>query len=92
MIICAAVKFHIDKTNMDVVIPCRRHYEAFAIMHDLGFSNGHDCHHIDDGFIDHKSNFLSREEAYNHAIECGQLSATTRQNINNGILFSEDIY
>jgi len=91
MIICAAVKFHIDETNQDVVIPCLRHHYAYEIIHDLGFKV-YNCHQIEEGFIDHKNNFLTREEAYTHAIQCGQLSATVRQYINNNTLYSEDLY
>lgn len=92
MIICAAVKFHIDETDSDVVIPCLRHHYAFEIIRDLGFEPKTGYKELEEGFITHENKFLNRTEAYHHAINCGQLSATVRMNINNDILFSEDIY
>ena len=92
MILCAAVKFHIEKTDKDVVIPCRRHYEAFNIIRDIGFDPKEGYTVVEQGFIDTKSNFLTRKEAYHHACECGQLSNTVLVNIHNEILFSEDLY
>ncbi len=92
MIICAAVKFYIPSTGQTVVVPCWRYHYAYELIRDLGFEPHQGYEKIEDGFINHKNEFLSRTEAYNHAIECGQLSATTRDTINNGVLFSEDIY
>lgn len=39
------------------------------------------------GFIDDKGNFLSRKEAYYHAIECGQIKAGGTE-----CLVSEDLW
>lgn len=92
MIICAAVKFQIVGGN-EVVIPCLRHHHAYEIMRDLGFKPL-ELNRLEEGFIDHKNNFLNREEAYRHAIDCGQLSAIVRnqKNMANDDLFSEDLY
>lgn len=37
MILCAAVKFHINKTNEDVVLCAARHWGSFAQLKKLGF-------------------------------------------------------
>ena len=92
MIICAAVKFYIPATKQNVVIPCWRHHCAYEIIRDLGFKPHEGYEEVEDGFINHKNEFLNRQEAYHHAIECGQLSATVRDTINNETLFSEDLY
>lgn len=92
MLICAAVKFHIEKTDQNVIIPCLRHHYAYEIIRDLGFNPRDGYTVIEEGFIDNKNNFLNRKEAYVHAIECGQLSATVRHNIKDNTLYSEDLY
>lgn len=96
MIICAAVKIHMIKEDKDVIIHCMRHHYAFEILRDLGISI-HDYEHTatEDGFINHKGEFLTRREAYDHAVECGQLCAQMRHDIQeNGHLelFSEDLW
>lgn len=92
MILCAAVKFHIDKTDADVVIPCWRHYCAYDILKDLGFGPKEGYTKIADGFLNHRGEFMTREEAYHHGCECGQLSDTVKRNVTRDELFSEDLY
>ena len=49
----------------------------------------------EEGFINHRGEFLTRDEAYNHAIECGQIPAELRHlkaQRNETALFSEDLY
>ena len=92
MILCAAVKFHIDATNKDVVVVCRRHCDAFAMLRDMGYEPKKGYKVVEQGFIKTDGSFLCREEAYAHAINCGQLSETTKLNLCSGHLFSEDLY
>jgi hypothetical protein len=73
MILAAAIKFHIDKTDKDVVLCGARHGDVFMQLDLLGFRPREGYTEIAQGFIDHKNNFLTREEAYEHAKMCGQL-------------------
>lgn len=97
MIICAALKIRNDNAYCGyTVVPCWRHVEGYAIIQNL-------CPGIDEsvfnsaeeGFIDNNNNFLTREEAYAHALNCGQLSYEVRRlktESNEEMLFSEDLY
>ena len=96
MIICAALKVnHSDfKPEGYLIIPCWRHSEGYRILYDL-VGNKYTQSIITEGFIDNKNNFLNRYDAFNHAIETGQLSAVTRQykrEKHEIMLFSEDLY
>ena len=87
MILCAALKLN------DVIIPCHRHHNGYEILHELGVKNYRG--NIEEGFITTKNEFLNRKDAFNHAIECGQLSAVTRQYKREKFeteLYSEDLY
>ena len=47
------------------------------------------------GFIDHRGLFLDRLQAFQHAIECGQINASTAQfkkERHEDELYSEDLY
>ena len=99
MILCAAVKFHINKTNEDVVLCAVRHCGSFAQLKKLGFQPQKGYSEIQQGFIDHMGNFLTREEAWIHAKECGQLSSRIIQERENSDLvtdlpelYSEDLW
>lgn len=97
MILCAAIKFHIEKTNRDVVLPCWRHAEAYKILRDLGFDAKDGYKEIEQGFITTSNKFLDRKAAWDHAIYCGQVNQTTQwykedYEISPFELFSEDIY
>jgi hypothetical protein len=92
MILCAAVKIHVDATGKDVVIPCRRHCDAFHILRDMGFEPKQGYKTIAQGFITTSGMFLDRKQAYRHAVSCGQLSDTVMRNVLNEELFSEDLY
>ena len=95
MIICAAIKIQIEGLDHETIIPCRRHGDAFHILKDLGFTPKVKYKEIAQGFINHKGEFLDRKEAYIHALECGQLSATTREckrTNRETELYSEDLY
>ena len=95
MIVCAAIKIRFVDFKDEVVeltICGHRHGDCFCTINHL------DKKHVqwsEQGFIDHRGEFLKRKEALKHAIECGQLSATQRyyreeNNINE--LYSEDLY
>ena len=95
MIICAAIKIkYVDsKDNIQQLTICgHRHSNCFRIKHRL--DNKH-TQWSEEGFINHKDEFLDRKEALKHALECGQLSATTRKfkkEQNEDELYSEDLY
>ena len=90
MILCAAIKLYVGE---EIIVPCRRHREGHEMLRKL-------CTHIPsffldaavDGFIDTAGQFYTREEAYHHAIMCGQLSDTAQRSITRDMLFSEDLY
>ena len=97
MVICAALKV-IDPNapfgHDEVVVPCLRHCDGFAMLHklcpDKMLHRG-----ATQGFIDHTGRFMTREEAYEHAVLYGQLSAEIRKlkdQRNSTELFSEDLY
>ena len=73
MILAAAIKFHIDKTDEDVVLCGCRHSDIFKQLKSLGFDPKKGYKEIEQGFITNKNKFLTREEAYVHAITCGQV-------------------
>lgn len=74
MILASAIKFNILQTGQDVVLCGARHADILRQLEPLGFSPRSGYVEIEQGFIDHCSNFLSREEALEHAHKCGQLS------------------
>lgn len=75
MILAAAIKYHIDKTDEDVVLCGCRHGDIFVQLKGLGFGPRKGYKELEQGFIDHNGNFLDRKQALAHAIECGQLSS-----------------
>lgn len=75
MILASAIKFHIDETNEDVVLCGARHGDVFQQLEALGFEPRKGYTELEQGFIDHNNNFLTREEAYEHAKMCGQICA-----------------
>lgn len=95
MIISAAMKIvHDDLPYGELVVPCLRHGDGYYIIATLG-EHKYGAKYVIEGFIDNKNNFLDREEAYKHALDCGQLSATTREwkrSKGEYELYSEDLY
>jgi len=75
MILASAIKFYIEETKREVILCGHRHWNVFAQLEALGFKPQKGYKEIEQGFIDDKNNFLTREEAFEHAIECGQLEA-----------------
>ena len=95
-ILAAAIKYHIDATDKDVVLCGCRHGDIFVQLEALGFKPRKGYAEIAQGFIDHNGNFLSRIEALHHAYECGQISSKLYQNKTEGRdfreLISEDLW
>ena len=95
MIICAAIKIQMKNLDEPTIVPCFRHGNGFAILRDL-VQDRNAYGATVQGFINHKGEFLDREEAYIHALECGQINAHDKQfrkerNWPNE-LYSEDLY
>ena len=63
MILAAAIKYHIKKTGKDVILCGARHGDIFSQLEQLGFGPRDGYDEIEQGFIDHHNNFLTREEA-----------------------------
>jgi len=88
MIICAAIR--IDK---EIVIGCIRHGHGLAAVRSLNPDIG--LTRIEQGFLTNECVFLNRIDAFEHALKCGQLSATAihmKQDRNETELYSEDLY
>ena len=97
MILAAAIKYKIESTGKEVVLCGARHGDVFKQIEALGFEARKGYEEIDQGFIDHHNNFLTRKEAFEHAKMCGQISANTiydRENKNpfGKNMISEDIW
>lgn len=94
MIVAAAIKFHIDKTDKDVVLCGVRHGDCFAQLRDLGFEPKKGYREIEQGFVDNKGNFLNRKEAWHTAAMCMQLSLNDviTETRSDPELFSEDLW
>ena len=97
MILAAAIKCYVTKTNSEVILCGARHGDCFAQLNTLGFSPHIDYLDIEEGFIDNHNNFLTRQEAFNHAKEIGQLSSKIvyereHGEIGNNKLISEDLW
>lgn len=75
MILASAIKFHIEKSDEDVILCGARHGDIFKQLKYLGFEPKEGYVTEEEGFIDHHNNFLTREEALEHAYQCGQLSS-----------------
>lgn len=94
MIICAAIRitFYRDGKNIEAVIPGYRHGNCWELMATLGVPA--DRQEVE-GFLDHRGNFLDRYAAFEHALQCGQLSDTTytaKAEKGERQLYSEDLY
>lgn len=94
MILAAAIKFRIEKTNEEVILCGARHGDIFKQLKPLGFEPQKGYKEIEQGFIDHHNNFLTREEAFKHAKEIGQLCCNIayKENSSTIKLISEDLW
>lgn len=95
MLICAALLVQVEGLDHTTILPCLRHGDGFGILKDLGYAPKTKYKVISQGFINHKGEFLDRVEAWKYAVECGQLSASTRWykfDHEDDELYSEDLY
>ena len=73
MILASAIKYKIEATDKEVILCGARHGDVFRQLEDLGFEAHQGYEEIEQGFIDHHNNFLTRKEAFEHAKMCGQI-------------------
>lgn len=95
MILAAAIAFEIKSTGKGVVLCGARHSDIFRQLESLGFGPKDGYEEMEQGFVDSYGNFLTREEAYEHAKACGQLCLRIiRERSENGNrrLLSEDLW
>lgn len=95
MIIASAMKVHIESTDSDVIMCGLRHSDIILQFKLLGFHPSKEYKIVEQGFIDHKNNFLNRIDAWKHADECGQLAANIKADRameEEPQLFSEDLW
>jgi hypothetical protein len=87
-ILCAAVK--ISGAGIYRVVLGRRHSDAIRALKDTGieWEDLMGCFHTQ-GFMTSHGNFLTRREAYDVALECGQITGLVTEE---KILVSEDLY
>lgn len=76
MIIAAAVKFYIEKTDQEVILCGLRHDAPFKQLAVLGFEPKKGYKELEQGFLTTDEEFLNREQAYYHALECKQIEPT----------------
>lgn len=94
MILCAAIQITFTRAGklVEAVVPGYRHGNVWELMATLGVPA--ERQEVE-GFIDHHGNFLDRYEAFDHALQCGQLSDTTltsKCERRERQLYSEDLY
>ncbi len=58
MILAAAIKYYIEETGKEVILCGARHGDVFIQLEALGFKPRKGYKEIEQGFIDHKNNFL----------------------------------
>ena len=95
MILAAAIKYRIESTDEEVVLCGVRHGDIFKQLDGLGFEPRKGYEEIEQGFIDHHNNFLTRKEAFEHAKTCGQLASKIiyeREKSGSLSLISEDLW
>lgn len=98
MILASAIKFRISATGSEVVLCGARHGDIWPQLDALGFDPKDGYEELEQGFIDHHNNFLTRKEAFAHAKECGQLCARIAHERESGELcgglnlISEDLW
>ena len=95
MIICAALLVQVEGLDHTTIVPCWRHGKGFEILSDLGYYPQKGYKVLEQGFINHKGEFLNRKEAFKHVQEIGQCNATQRwywEDHAQDELYSEDLY
>ena len=94
MVTACGIKIRLKETQEKVIIHCHRHHYGYYTLKMLGLKPDQ-YERVSEGFIDHKGTYMTREQAYEHALECGQISATMREQKQNSKckeLFSEDLW
>ena len=94
MILCAAIRVTVPRRTgtEDIVMAGHRHMDVHYLLSTLKIEIIGD---LVEGFIDHEGNFLDRYDAFEHAVNCGQISRTTLDHKEAHFevqLFSEDLY
>ena len=95
MILCAALLVQVEGLDHETIIPCRRHGDGYKLLKDLGYIPKSKYKVLTEGFINHEGKFFDRVQAYQHALKCGQLTATTKwykADHKDTELYSEDLY
>ena len=96
MIICAAIKLIDLEQNKSLIICGHRHSNCFDMIKHLNDDwRKIGRRKIVQGFINHKGEFLDREEAFEHVKEIGQCNVTQRyywEDHSQDELYSEDLY
>ena len=92
MIICAALLIKVDGLSESIIVTCRRHSDGYKLLKDLGYAPRTQYEIVEDGFVNHKGEFLNRHNAWEHAVECGQIPYNLQKYTSTQILFSEDLY
>ena len=87
MMIASAIKYYIDETDSEVILCGRRHGDVIKQLPILGFKPQQGYKELAQGFVDDSGEFLTREEAYEHAVNCSQISPKDSKE-----LFSEDLW
>jgi hypothetical protein len=84
-IVCAAIRY-----NKQIIVGVR-HFDTFMVGHikDLEHLN-YDFDHPEQGFVDNKYQFLTRQEAWVVAEKAGQIVRDKDKCV--GTLFSEHLY
>lgn len=73
-----------------ILWPCHRHSDplvVFSQMYPVGYAKM-----LEQGFMDEKRNFISREDAFNIASNNGQLLERPENGYHGDKLFSEDLW
>ena len=95
MIVCAAVRLHIDKTNEDVILCGPRHHYIYKQLEGLGFEPNKGYSRVMDGFVTNTGRFLNRTDSLVYAVQVGQVNANIRDEFSKGTkieLYSEDLW
>ncbi len=79
MILAAATKFRIEATGRNVVLCGARHADIYEQLEALEFGPKEGYKELEQGFITHEGKFLSRPDAWDHAVSCGQVPYKIRR-------------
>lgn len=88
MIACCAVKFY-DK-DKEIIIPCHRHADAYWIVHTLRPDISTERRSKNEGYLNEKDEFLTRQEAWMEAYKHNQI--LDYEEATYGVLYSEDLW